>query len=710
MNLKPTNEISQEEEIANEIIQVEEEQRDRTAENAEVSNPAITLDSVLKKEEGVSNYLKKLWMDAANAKKPIDTEGLLSLNQRNGKYESIPAAAIAKTGGSDNYHGMTGEKCRILEVLIRDVILENDNFFYDLIPTPMPELSGGDKGEALLNATNLAKDIENQFGPETVQQPNVGKAIVKAGSLMTRLKTEKIAKEKAKKIKRKIDDQLIEGGAINALAEFISDFSTYQSACMVGPLIKTKRKLIWENNEPKEEVDTYFSIERVSPFDVYPEPGINNIQNGYVFLRREVSKKDIADLRFIEGYSKENIEEALDAIGETHGVSSVDEDGFGSEDYKRQEQKTGENRNDTTNETDKKMYITTYWGTLSGRQLKELEVKAEDGEEFDKYKEYDIWCEILNNRIIRCAMNPHPLGLKPIHMSGAYKIPGSLWHDSLPKIIRPYQKTCNTCLRAMQNNVAFAHRPLLEINKEKVLDGFNLQNIVPGAMIPVSYSHSNANTSNVVKPINIPMHGNEISQILNQEMILADNACGIPRLAYGGNTNGTGAGRTASGMSMMMQSSSKSIKQMIKNLDFDIVKPIIDMMYHLNVLYSDDFESIGDITIQPLGSTEVIAKEADTSKLLQFYQIVASNPQNVQILGEKGYRTLISAIANQLNISEEIIPSETLIELQNIIQKLTPPPPEMPPQAGGQKGANPQGVPTQTPNQPNGSPRGGPVA
>jgi hypothetical protein len=158
---------------------------------------------------------------------------------------------------------------------------------------------------------------------------------------------------------------------------------------------------------------------------------------------------------------------------------------------------------------------------------------------------------------------------------------------------------------------------------------------------------------------------------------------------------------------MMLQSSSKSIKQMIKNIDFDITKPIIEMMYHLNVLYSDKFTAIGDISIIPLGSTEVVAKEVDTQNLLQFYQIVSSNPVNLKVLGEKGYKVLISSIAKQLNISDEIIPSEELQELQEIIGRLTPPQPTEPEKQGA--GVNPNGVPQISPQQPNGSTKGGQI-
>ena len=692
----------------------EEDQRDNTAANAEIFNSSLDITDKDEVNENVSNYLKELWTDAEEAKKPIEKELLKSLSQRDGKYDPEVLSLLEKEGGSQNYHGLTGEKCRICETLIRDVLLETDSIYYDILPTPNSEVSIMHQDEINEQADRLATDVMNMLSPEELQKPNVIAAIQRASEIMVSQRKKRIVSKDVKKIKKTIDDQLIEGNAIKAMAEFISDFATYSSACIYGPTIQSKKKLIWKNGKAEEKEEVFFSLERIRPFDIFPEPGISDIQNGYVFLRREVSRKDIEQLRFSLGYNIDQIEKALEDKDEFHSPNDITSDAFSTDDSSKSEQKKLENRDDTSSVKDKKLYLITYWGTLSGAQLKELGVKNKTkGEEFDDLKEYDIWCEIVNDIVIKCELNPNPLGKKPIHMSGAYKIPGALWHDSLAKVIRPYQRTCNTALRGLQNNISFSSRPITELNQDKLPSGLDISEIVPGMFIPTATEYDNSDTSNALKFHTIPTNSSETMNVLREQLTFADNACGIPRLAYGGNTIGTGAGRTASGMSMMLSSSSKTIKQMIKNIDFDITKPIIEMMYNLNLLYNDKFEGQGDITIIPLGSTEVVSKEADINSLLEFYRIVSSNPVNMQILGEDGYRELFNEISQHLKISDTITPDDSIVELKKIINGLSVPVTQQQVQPGQQQGGQSsagQQTPQAPPSQPNGSPKGGQIA
>ena len=55
-----------------------------------------------------------------------------------------------------------------------------------------------------------------------------------------------------------------------------------------------------------------------------------------------------------------------------------------------------------------------------------------------------------------------------------------------------------------------------------------------------------------------------------------------------GSAAGSGAGRTASGLSMLMSNAGKSIKQVIMYVDQDVIKATIHAHYEFNMLYDDD--------------------------------------------------------------------------------------------------------------------------
>jgi hypothetical protein len=81
---------------------------------------------------------------------------------------------------------------------------------------------------------------------------------------------------------------------------------------------------------------------------------------------------------------------------------------------------------------------------------------------------------------------------------------------------------------------------------------------------------------------------------------LADEYSGIPRYLTGDTTGG--AGRTASGLSMLISNAGKSIKQVIGNIDIGVFKPMLERLYYYNMRYADDPELKGDVQIVARGA------------------------------------------------------------------------------------------------------------
>jgi hypothetical protein len=104
----------------------------------------------------LANYIRKCWDRAVKAKMTISDEMLVSLQQRDGKYDAEKLAAIQQIGmGADVFMMITSTKCRNGEAWIRDILFQPGQKPWDIDATPIPE---------------LPKDLEDQIKKQVYTQ------------------------------------------------------------------------------------------------------------------------------------------------------------------------------------------------------------------------------------------------------------------------------------------------------------------------------------------------------------------------------------------------------------------------------------------------------------------------------------------------------------------------------------------------------------
>ena len=189
----------------------------------------------------------------------------------------------------------------------------------------------------------------------------------------------------------------------------------------------------------------------------------------------------------------------------------------------------------------------------------------------------------------------------------------------------------------------------------------------------------------------------------------ADEDTMIPKYMTGGHT--PGAGRTSSGLSMLISNAGKGIKQVINNIDKKVIVPAIERLYHDNLRYADDPDLVGDVNISARGASSLVVKEAEAIRRNEFLQLVLTNPMAQQIVGMDGAAELLRDAAMNLNTNpDRIVPdrqkistmqqqAQVIAQLQQQLAMLTG-------QADAQ--GQPQGQPMQPKNMlPDGSQVGG---
>ena len=632
---------------------------------------------------GLASYLRTCWDAARIAKDPINDLMLKALRQRNGEYEPDKLNAIRSQGGSEVYMMLTEVKCRAAESWLRDILMDNGAPPWDIQPTPEPDLSPAQMEELKQAFAEQVLITIQQTGQAPTKQDMLEfKEIV---AQQFRFKVLQAAQNRADKMKIRIEDQLMQGGWADAFNEFITDLVTFPCAFLKGPIVRRQRYLKWVQGqdgrmqvEPGERIAPEF--ERVSPFDIYPEPGITRINDGYLFERHELSRQALADLIGVPGYDEQAIRKVLELGPSSTWVLEP------SDEMREEEERKYYTEMRPTDVFD----ALEFWGKVSGAMLREWGMS--EAEVPDEAKEYDANVWLVGNMVIKAVLNYDPLGEKPYAKTSFIKTPGSFWGRAIPEIIEDLQNVCNASARALVNNMGIASGPQVEVNLERIPPNEEITQMHPwkiwqvlndplGSSAPaVRFNQPNDNSSTLMA-------------VYERFSRLADDHSGIPSYIYG-DTDVQGAGRTASGLSMLMGSAGKSIRQVVMHIDHDVVKPVVQRQFIYNMRYDEDETIKGDAQIVPRGAVNLAVKETTNVRRVEFLNATA-NEIDMGIIGPEGRAAILREIAKGLQMPvDEVVPSrETLAFKKKAVEQQAAAQMAQPGQLPGAQNMDPGGTP-----------------
>ena len=595
---------------------------------------------------GLASHLRECWDAARQAKKPIENIMLRGLRQRNGEYEADKLAQIHEQGGSDIYMMITEVKCRAAESWLRDILLDTGTPPWGLNPTPIPDLSPEQTAE-LQNAfaSVVTRIVENEDRAPSADEMVELKEMV---SQEYRFKLLEAADNRAQKMDIKIRDQFAQGGWGESFNEFITDLVTYPCAFIKGPVVRRQRKLGWTRGaDGKTIVEATETIapefERVDPFRIYPEPGISTINEGYIFEHHPLSRTELSELVGVPGYDDEAIRKVLEY---GNGQSWINED---VELTKDEEERKFHSFNRPTETFD----ALEFWGKVTGKML--IEWGLDEEEIDDEHREYDANVWIVGNYVIKAILNYDPLGEKPYAKTSFIKRPGAFWGSGIPEIIEDIQSVCNAAARALVNNMGISSGPQVEVNLERIPPNEDITQLHPWKIWQVTNDPlgSSAPAVRFTQPDD---NANTLLGVYDKFSKLADDHSGIPSYVYG-DLNVQGAGRTSSGLSMLMGAAGKGIRQVVMHIDTDVIKPVVHRQFVYNMRYDEDESIKGDVEILPKGSINLAVKETVNIRRLEFLNATA-NQIDMEIVGKEGRAAILREVAKGLQMPvDDIIPS-----------------------------------------------------
>lgn len=611
--------------------------------------------------QGLAGHVRKHWSQARDAKRnTVETRMLQSIRARRGEYDPDKLAQIKEMGGSDVYAMITSVKCRAAASWLRDVLLANGTEKpWTIRPTPIPDLPP-QINDAILNRV-LEPMVQAAMAGAPLEDAQVLELL---GTMRDQTLNEirAHAKTMAERMENKMEDQLLEGGFIHALNQFVDDIVTYPAAIMKGPVVRNKNLLQWKQTaagwEVVTEKTTRLEWERVSPFNIYPSAEAEGINDGYLIEKHRLSRTDLNDLIGVDGYDAGAIRMVLDLYGRG-GLRDWLYDDVG------QMEAEGKSAVHTITNPDGLIDALQYWGSVPGSMLIEWGIDEKEIEEPTRDYHCEVW--VVGPHVIKATLNYHPLGEKPYYKASYEEIPGSFWGNSPCDLIRDAQTVVNAASRALVNNMGLASGPQVVVNVDRLAVGEDVTQLRPWRIWQVT-SDPMGNGSYQQQPVTFSQPDSRVTElagIIQTFMNLADEWSGIPKYLTGDAPGG--AGRTASGLSMLMSNAGKSLKQVVANIDNYVMRPMLSRLHYWNMKYAEDPDLKGDINIVVRGANALVAKEAAQVRRNEFLAATA-NPFDMQILGVEGRAEVLREVVKTLDMdTDRVISSPEMLRIKQAL-------------------------------------------
>ena len=509
---------------------------------------------------------------------------------------------------------------------IVDVLFANNRFPLSVDPTELPEGVVKDvsfdpkEPEELRGSTSLstspygfkgdgkdlpkgatAKTLEGMLGPLEDKLKDIDNLKAEAGKTPTAI-TFSPALVAAKNMEKKIHDQLEESGASKHLRSTSFEMALFGTGVMKGPFAVDKEYPNWdEEGEYDPTLKTVPQVSHVSVWNFYPDPDANNMDEAqFVIERHKMSRSQLRGLKKRPHFRSEVIEAAI-AEGENYTKESWEDD---LSDY-------------APEHGIERFEVLEYWGMCDIDMLIEQEIDIP--KELQSLDELQVNVWICNGKLLRMVLNPFKPSTIP-YMAAPYELnPYSFFGVGIAENMDDTQTLMNGFMRMSVDNAVLSGNLLIEVDETNLVPGQDLS-VYPGKV----FRRQGGAPGQAIFGTKFPNVSQENLQLFDKARQLADESTGLPSFAHG-QTGVSGVGRTASGISMLMNAASGSVKTVIKNVDDYLLKPLGEGLFRFNMQFDYDKNIKGDLEVKARGTESLMANEVRSQRLMQFLQ-VASNP------------------------------------------------------------------------------------
>lgn len=563
---------------------------------------------------GIVSYVQERFKRAEDAKDTEEQRWVRSYRNYRGLYG--PDVQFTSTEKSKVFVKVTKTKVLAAFGQMTEVLFGGNKFPITIDPTTLPE---GVEESVHIETNDQIKDAEKAAGIEPLLPGETMDSYrERLGSLKKTLEpvrevrpgpgatpsqiTFEPAMVAAKKMEKKIHDQLEESNANKHLRSTAFECALFGTGVMKGPFAVDKEYPRWDDQGVYDPlVKTVPMVSNVSIWNFYPDPDANNMDEAeYVIERHKMSRSELRKLAK-RPYFRENELDIAIKLGPNYikeWWEQVMEDDAQESHIERYE-------------------VLEFWGNIETEILKRHGVEIPS--ELKNKPQISVNAWICNGRVLRLVMNPFTPTIIPYY-AVPYEInPYSMWGVGVADNMDDSQTLMNGFMRMAVDNAALSGNLLIEIDETNLVPGQDLD-VYPGKV----FRRQGGAPGQAIFGTKFPNVSNENMQMFDKARVLADESTGFPSFAHG-QTGVSGVGRTASGISMLMSAANGSIRTVVKNIDDYLLAPLGKALFSFNMQFDFDPEIKGDLEVKAAGTESLMANEVRSQRLMQFLSVV-QNP------------------------------------------------------------------------------------
>ena len=515
-------------------------------------------------------------------------------------------------------------------------------------------------------------DRMKRMGPLQNKLEAVGDKVIEGPGTTQDTVTFHPAMVAAKKMEKKIHDQLEESGANKQLRHTSFEMALFGTGIMKGPFAIDKEYPNWnEDGNYDPTIKTVPSTSHVSVWNFYPDPDAYNMDEAeYVVERHRMTRSQMRGLKSRPFFRNESVDEAI-SMGESYDKKYWEhdmEDGAQQGGYPERYE------------------VLEFWGYVDTEILEDNGVRIPRELKNAEQVNVNVW--ICNGQVLRLVLNPFKPTRIPYYAVPYELNPYSFFGVGIAENMDDTQTLMNGFMRMAIDNAALSGNLIIEVDETNLVPGQDLS-VYPGKI----FRRQGGAPGQGIFGTKFPNVANENMQLFDKARVLADESTGFPSFAHG-QTGVSGVGRTASGISMLMSAANGSIRNVVKNVDDYLIGPLGKAFFAFNMQFDFDKDIKGDLEVKASGTESLMANEVRSQRLMQFMG-VASNPALMPFV-KSDY--IIREIAKSMDLDPDKVTNslgDAAIQAE-ILKKFTTPPE---PPAGAEQGPPPPPNPGAAPEQ-----------
>lgn len=561
------------------------------------------------------------------ARWPYEQRWLKDLRQVKGIYEPEVYAQLSRDERSRAFLRLTRSKAYTILARLMDLLFPaNGDKNWEIEPTELPDIPD-------YLAQQAAQIVQGEIAQMAQADPEAMQGFDQDARLWQVAK--ELAKQASTLMGEEMEDQLSDGRQKYraTIRKVVRSALWYGSGFLKGPMVDSKTIKRWGQAPQVDEASgqtfqawgiqeqqvdrPYFDAPSI--WNVYPDMSVAELHDGtgiferHVVTRHELSMVIAKQPRFDSAKIREY-------------VAAIPDGDYESKDFEDALLNLADERESegyTAPKGKRRYELIEYWGFVSGAELAESGIETGEDAMADEYRA-NVW--MLGPVVVKAVLHPFDGIDLPYYAFYFDKDESSVFGEGVPSTMRDIQSLFNAAIRAAADNAAMASGPVGECNIDLLEPGEidTADQIRPRRIFLRKGRGADAQFP-AYRFFTIPSNVSEFMAFAQFIQEYGDETTNIPRFLQGESNGVKGAGKTASGLSMLMGAANISLSDLVKGFDDGITIPFITALYQWNMQFNPREDIKGDMLVKARGSTALMAKEQRTQAINNV--LMASNNQ-----------------------------------------------------------------------------------